>query len=100
MNKDTLQKANELARKIREHEQALNCFEYDHNYFARDENSDLEPDMRSTNPQLIIEHDDLEEWEGRTTTPIAMVLSDSLIEVIKLSIKDNLKRLQAEFEAL
>lgn len=100
MNKDTLQKANELAQKIREHEQALYCFEYDHNYYARDENPDLEPDMRSTNPQLIIEHDDTEEWEGRTTTPIPMILSDYLIEAIKLSIKDSLKRLQTEFETL
>ena len=56
--------------------------------------------MRSTNPQLIIEHDNTEEWEGRTTTPIPMVLSDYLIEAIKLSIKDSLKRLQTEFEAL
>jgi len=100
MTTEKLQKANELARRIRECEQALNCFEYDHNYYARDENPDIEPDMRSTNPQLIIEHDNTEEWEGRATTPIPMVLSDFLIKAIKESIKDNLKNLKAEFDAL
>jgi len=29
MKEDTLKKANDLAKRIREHEQALDCFEYD-----------------------------------------------------------------------
>ena len=100
MNKEILQKANELARRISEHERALNCFEFDANEYARDEHPALEPDMRSTNPQLIIEHLNIEEGEGRTTTAIPMILSDYLIEAIKASIKYNLENLKSEFDNL
>jgi len=100
MNTETLQKANELARKIIEHEQALNCFEYDVHYYARDENPELPEELRSTNPRLIIEHDDIEEGEGRRQTPIPIVLSDLLIEMIKSAIKESQAKVNAEFQAL
>lgn len=97
MNKEKLAEANRLNKLIEENEQALNCFEYDKNYWTEGVN---EPDMVSTEPRLIIEHLDLEDFECRTQTPIPMVLSDFLIDMIKAAIKENQAKLKAEFEAL
>lgn len=57
MNKEKLKEANRLNKLIEEHEQALNCFEFDTNYYARDEDPNLPIALESTNPILIIEHD-------------------------------------------
>ena len=105
MKKEILKKANELNKKISEFESALLCFEYDINepanyHYAQIGKNLLPPNIQSTNPILIIEHLNLEEGEGRTQTKIPMVLSDCLIGMIKLAIKDNLDKLTQEFDAL
>jgi hypothetical protein len=91
MNKEILQKANELAKLISEHENALSCFEFD---VALD---GFAPEWISTNPQLIIEYDDC---DAREQQKIPMVLSDFLINIIKGSIRENLSKLQEEFKRL
>ncbi len=100
MNKEKLQKANELVKKISEHENALNCFEFDIHEYGRHNNPELPIKLVSTNPQLIIEHDDIEEGEGRTQTPVPIILSNLLIEMIKKAIKESLSLLQTEFDQL
>jgi hypothetical protein len=55
--------------------------------------------LESTNPILIIEHDDPFEG-GREQQRIPMVLSDFLINLIKDSIKGNLEKLKDEFQNL
>ena len=99
MNKEKLKEANRLNKLIEEHEQALNCFEFDTNYYARDEDPNLPIALESTNPILIIEHDDPFEG-GREQQRIPMVLSDFLINLIKDSIKGNLEKLNARGAAL
>ena len=99
MNKEKLMEANRLNKLIEEHEQALNCFEFDTNYYARDEDPNLPIALESTNPILIIEHDDPFEG-GREQQRIPMVLSDFLINLIKDSIKGNLEKLKDEFQNL
>lgn len=99
MEKEKLKKANELARKIEEHERALECFEYDPYYYSRDDNPDLSEETETTNPLLIIEFDN--PWEGtRETQKIPMVLSDFLIDMIKGAIKENLSKIEKEFNEL
>lgn len=106
MDKKILEEANRLNKLIEEHKEALRCFVYDKNEcinYYREANGEevLPPEFESTNPKLIIEFDEYDEGEpARKKLPIPMVLSDYLIEAIKMSIKDNLKRLQTEFEAL
>ena len=97
--KQILKEANRLNKLIEEHEQALNCFEFDTNYYARDEDPNLPIALESTNPILIIEHDDPFEG-GREQQRIPMVLSDFLINLIKDSIKGNLEKLKDEFQNL
>lgn len=101
MDKGTLEKANELAGLIKEHESALLCFEWDGNQYEnyeRPEDDQLPPDWISTNPRLIIEYDDCDEMRQQQKIP--MVLSDALIEFIKENIKENLSKLKKEFENL
>ena len=99
MNKEKLNEANRLNKLIEEQEQALNCFEFDTNYYARDEYPNLPIVLESTNPTLIIEYDDPFEG-GREQQRIPMVLSDFLINIIKDSIKGNLEKLKTEFQNL
>ena len=99
MNQEKLKEANRLNKLIEEHEQALNCFEYDTNYYARDEEHDLPIALESTNPILIIEYDNPFEG-GCEQQRIPMVLSDLLINIIKDSIKGNLEKLKDKFQAL
>lgn len=99
MNKEKLEKANRLNKLIKEHEEALNCFEFDTNYYAREEEPNLPIVLESTNPVLIIEHDN--PFEGiRERQRIPMVLSDHLINAIKDSIKKKLEDLKVEFKNL
>jgi len=98
MDKETLKKANELARLMEEHESALLCFEWDVNQYdnySRADDDQLPPKYVSTNPRLIIEFDGN---DGREQQMIPMVLSDALVEFIKENIKENLSRLKKEFE--
>ena len=99
MNKERLEEANRLNKLIKEHEEALNCFEFDTNYYARDEDPNLPIVLESTNPVLIIEHDN--PFEGtREQKRIPMALSDILINAIKDSVKTKLEKLKVEFQNL
>ncbi|WP_195372955.1 hypothetical protein [Parabacteroides leei] len=105
MEKERLNEANRLNKLIEEHEKALCCFEYDANESINDmrESEGLEklpPEYKSTNPKLIIEFDELDEDWYRRQLPIPMVLSDVLVDTIKVAIKENLSKLKSEFEKL
>ena len=60
----------------------------------------LPPEFESTNPKLIIEFDEFDEDWYRKQLPIPMVLSDVLVDTIKVAIKENLSKLRSEFEKL
>lgn len=105
MEKERLKEANRLNKLIEEHEKALLCFEYDRNEHIndmRESNGEekLPPEYESTNPKLIIEYDELDEDWFRNQLPIPMVLSDFLVDSIKVAIKENLCKLKSEFEKL
>lgn len=105
MKEETLKKANELLKLIKEHESALLCFEYDANEWANELRKNckqelLPPKVESANPKLIIEHDAFDDDWYRATQPIPMVLSDFLVNIIKEQIKENLEKLKKEFEEL
>lgn len=104
MNEEFLKKGNELLKQIREHESALVCFEYDENEEAnyyREECRKLAPNMISTNPKLIIEYDKYDEdIPYREMLSLPMVLSGFLVNIIKEQIKENLNKLQKEFDDL
>jgi len=104
MQKETLQKGNELLKLISEHESALLCFEYDANYFenyCKSENEELlPPKMESTNPKLIIEYDSFDDDWYREKQEIPIKLSDFLINIIKEQIKESLAKLKKEFDEL
>lgn len=105
MTEEILKKANELKKLINEYESALLCFEYDNNEYENDYRKDkgedlLPPDIKSTNPKLIIEHDAFDDDWYRATKPIPMVLSDFLVNIIKEQIKENLSKVRKEFDEL
>lgn len=105
MEIETLKKGNQLLELITEHEQALLCFEYDHNEYLNDQLKDrgeelLPPDIRSTDPKLIIEFNYFDDDWHRRTLPIPMVLSDLLLSTIKEQIRENLSKLTKEFNEL
>lgn len=105
MEKERLKEANRLNKLIEEHEKALLCFEYDKNEYIndiRESNGEekLPPEYESTNPKLIIEYDEFDEDKYRRQLPIPMVLSEFLVDVIKVAIKENLCKLKTEFEML
>lgn len=86
MDITTLEKANELNRKIKEFQQALNCFQLDQEYGGG-----------STNPRLIIEFDGA---DGREEQPLPMNLSDALVSFLKAEIIKGRDAAVAEFNAL
>lgn len=86
MDITTLEKANELNRKINEFQQALNCFQWEDEYGGG-----------TTNPRLIIEFDDC---DGRETLPLPMNLSDALVSFLKAEIIKGRDAAVAEFNAL
>ena len=103
MEIETLKKGNQLLKLITEHEQALLCFEYDNNEYENDYRKDkgedlLPPDIRSTNPKLIIEFDAFDDDWYREKQVIPIVLSDFLVNVIKEQIRENLSKLNEDFE--
>lgn len=105
MEIETLKKGNQLLKLITEHEQALLCFEYDNNEYENDYRKDkgedlLPPDIRSTDPKLIIEFNAFDDDWYRRTLPIPMVLSDYLVNIIKEQIRENLSKLKKEFNEL
>lgn len=100
MKEDQLKRGIELQKLIKEHKQALLCFEYDNNC-REDLGEDLlPPDIISTNPKLIIEYDAFDDDHYRATRPVPMVLSDFLIKNIKDNIQINLTKLEKEFNDL
>lgn len=105
MEIETLKKGNQLLSEIKEHEKALLCFEYNANEYMNivreDRGEDLlPPDIRSTNPKLIIEYDALDDDWYREKQEIPMVLSDFLANIIKEQIRENLTKLKKEFTEL
>jgi len=92
MDTTTLEKANELNRRIKEFSEALNCFEWQPDC---DENRKSE--SFTTHPQLIIEFDG---GEDREQVALSMKLSDTLIDFLKTEIKKELKKSVDEFNAL
>lgn len=90
MENSTLEKANNLNKKIKEFKEALECFESTH--------PEDETITYSTNPALIIEFDDEDEMRRQLKLP--MVLSDSLTGFLKTTIKAQLKMAEDQFKAL
>jgi len=72
MDITTLEKANELIKKIKELQQALNCFEWDQEYGGG-----------TTNPRLIIEFDG---GDGRETQPLRINLNDATLSFLRAGI--------------
>lgn len=82
-----LNKANALNRKIKEYEEALECFEHrygDENEFVFDRT-----------PKILLDVDDLD--GGREQLPIPMILSDELIKFLKEQIILNLNLAKEDF---
>ena len=86
MDVTTLEKANELNKKIREFQQALNCFQWEEEYGGG-----------STKPRLIIEFDGA---DGREEQPLPMNLSDVMVSFLKAEIIKGRDTAVAEFNAL
>jgi hypothetical protein len=87
MDTTTLNKANELNRKIEEFTAALHCFEWTP--------IEDEPPV-SLNPRLIIEYDN----DGREQTAIPMNLSNALVDFLKAEIIKGRDDAVAEFNRL
>lgn len=85
MDITTLEKGNQLNRKINEFTQALNCFEWPEEYGSG-----------SRNPRLIIEFDD----DGRETQPLPMNLSNEIVAFLKQEIIKGRDAAVEEFNAL
>ena len=81
-----LEKANELNKKIKEFQQALNCFQWEQEYGGG-----------TTNPRLIIEFDDV---DGRETQPLPMNLSDTVVSFLKAEIIKGRDAAVSEFNEL
>ncbi len=86
MEREKLEKANELDKKIREYKEALNCFQWEDN----------DGGLHSTNPALIIEFDN----DGREQIKLPMTLSDSVVNLLKEIITASLETTQKEFNNL
>jgi hypothetical protein len=91
MDITTLEKANNLNKKIKEFSEALNCFEWQP--YPDEERSEV---RISTNPQLIIEYD----GDGREQVYIPMTLNEVLINFLKSEIKKQLDINVKEFNSL
>jgi len=86
MDITTLEKANELNRKIQEFQKALKCFEWEQEYGGG-----------TTNPRLIIEFDGC---DGRETQLLPMNLSDTMVVFLKQEIIKGRDAAVTEFNAL
>lgn len=89
MTKEQLDKGNELANKIRDFENALNCFEWKFSAQAP---------PASTNPRIIIEYDDYDDVRSQIALP--MNRSDTLVDLLKSTIKEKLGKAQDELDKL
>jgi len=86
MDLTTLEKANDLNRKIKQFNNALDCFQWEAEYGGG-----------TTNPQIIIEFDGC---DGREQQPIPMFLSDEMLGFLKESIIKGRKNALDEFNSL
>ena len=86
----TLKKANELQNRIKEYELALECFE--ERYGENNEH------IYDRTPQIILNVDDLD--GGRENIPLPMVLSNGMVEFLKVEIESALEIARTEFENL
>jgi len=87
MNLTTLEKANALNNKIKEFNQALNCFQWE----------DGAGNFHSANPRLIIQYDG---GDGREEQPLPMNLSNTFVTLLKAEISRCMDEAVAELEAL
>ena len=87
MNAATLQKANELNKRIKEFTEAQNCFELE----------DLSGKKISTNPRLIIDFDGV---DGREQIFFPLGLSETMVGFLKQEINKARNAAIAEFQAL
>ena len=90
MDITTLNKANELNKKIKEYQEALNCFEYKYG-----DNNEATFDRT---PKIVLDVDDLD--NGREQIAIPMVLSDELISFLKAEIIRGRDEAVREFNCL
>lgn len=87
MDITTLEKANQLNRKIKEFTEALNCFEW--------QVDEGQPKI-STNPRLIVEFD----GDGREQLMIPMALNKTLVDFLKNEIIEGRNTAVSEFNDL
>ena len=85
MDAKTLERANELLKKIKQLQHVLECFEWEPEFGGH-----------SRNPRLIIEFD----RDGREEQILPMNLSDELINFLKAQIIKDCDILLAEFNTL
>ena len=91
MDKEKLEKGNEILRKINKYESALECFEW-----VPGENGG--GDVISLNPKLAIEFDD---WDdGREMMVLPDIISEDFIEMLKTHIETRIEELLKEFDEL
>jgi hypothetical protein len=86
MDISTLQKANELNKKIKDLETAFDCFEWDKQYGGG-----------SKNPRIVIEFDDC---DGRSKHLLPMTLNENFISVLKAEIANELTKSKMMFNSL
>lgn len=79
MDRQTLKKANELDEEIKQCQKVLDIFEH---HYQDDPSQPVD-----TKPVLIIEHLDLDEYEGRAVTRVPGSLSKNIIELIARHVK-------------
>lgn len=87
MDIQTLDKANSLNKKIKQLDEALNCFEWS-------PGGSIPP--ISTNPRIIIEFDN----DGREQIKLPLVLSDVLVAILKKEILSARASALSEFIAI
>lgn len=90
MNLETLKAANELKIKCDGFDRALECFTLlygDKNQYSQ-----------TSNPSLIIEHDDYD--DDREQAKIPSVISDKLVDIIKDYIVSERDKCKKEFDSL
>lgn len=85
MDKQKLDNANEIIKKIQYYESVLYCFEWT-----------KECGGHSRNPQLIIEFDSCDGYRDQ----VPMILNEYLTSIIKNTIKSELDKLNNEFREL
>jgi hypothetical protein len=93
MEKETLKKANELDRKIREINEALNCFEWQ----PYPDEVALAKEPISTNPILMVEFDG---GDGREEVKLPIILGNRLIDILKSELKSSLMAAEEELYLL